>query len=153
MDIKRNRFRLVIPATILLLSSILVAVACGSGSNNPSPTTSTSSPSGVSFSKEIQPVFNNDCVVCHQGGSASGSLRLEPAYAFANLVGVQSIQAPGEFRVKAGAPDQSYLVAKLNGTQVQAGGNGVRMPYGAAPLSQTQIGLIQQWIEEGAKNN
>jgi len=70
-----------------------------------------------------------------------------------SLVGVQSTQSSVQLLVKAGAPEQSYLVAKLNGTPAQAGGGGVRMPYGAAPLSPAQIGIIQRWITEGAVNN
>jgi hypothetical protein len=68
-------------------------------------------------------------------------------------VGVASTEDPSELRVKAGAPDQSYILAKLNGTQVAAGGSGAQMPYNQPPLSSAQISLIQQWISEGAPNN
>jgi hypothetical protein len=90
--------------------------------------------------------------VCHQIQGEAG-LALEPNRSYNNLVGVQSTQSSTQLLVKAGAPEESYLLAKLNGTQAQAGGSGVRMPYGAAPLSQAQLNLIRQWITDGASNN
>ena len=50
-------------------------------------------------------------------------------------------------RVAPGAPDDSYLVHKIEGTAAQ----GQQMPpNGAAPLSQAEIGAIRQWITDGA---
>jgi len=136
----------------LVTFGVLGAAACSSGSKTTTSTTPTTSASGVSFSKDIQPIFNNYCVVCHQGAGQAG-LTLEPGVAYSKLVGVPSTESATELRVKAGSPDQSYLLAKLQGTQVQAGGSGAQMPYGGAPLSQAQISLIQQWITQGAPNN
>ena len=143
------RFLLMMLVASLTLS-VLLASACGSGSKTTTPATSTTS--GVSYSRDVQPIFNNYCVVCHQGAGQAG-LTLEPNVSYSKLVGVSSTESASELRVKAGSPDQSYLLAKLNGTQVQAGGSGAQMPYGAAPLSQAQISLIQQWIAAGAPNN
>ena len=150
------RYILTALAIALVLTSIVATVGCSSGSQTiaptTAPTTSTTTSSGVSYSNNIQPLFNTNCVVCHQG-AGQGGLTLEPNKSYSNLVGVQSTETSTELRVKAGAPDQSYLLAKLNGTQVQAGGSGAQMPYGAAPLPQAQISLIQQWISQGALNN
>jgi cytochrome c553 len=137
---------------IALTLALLVAPGCSSGSKTTASTTSNTSSTGVSYSRDIQPLFNSYCVVCHQGVGQAG-LTLEPNLSYSKLVGVPSTESATELRVKAGAPDQSYLLAKLNGTQVQAGGSGVQMPYGAAPLSQAQISLIQQWIAAAALNN
>jgi len=153
MNVQKNgaRFLLIMLATMLTMLALLAAPACSSGGKTSTPATSTPS-SGVSYSKDIQPIFNNYCVVCHQGAGQAG-LGLEPNVSYSKLVGVPSTQSSTELRVKAGAPDQSYLLAKLRGTQVQAGGGGTQMPQGAAPLSQAQISLIQQWISAGAANN
>ena len=148
-----TRFLLIILATVLAMSALLAGTACSSGSKTTTPTTSTTTASsGVSFSKDVQPIFNNNCVVCHQGAGQAG-LTLEPNLSYSKLVGVPSTESATELRVKAGSPDQSYIIAKLQGTQVQAGGSGAQMPYGAAPLSSAQISLIQQWITAGAPNN
>jgi hypothetical protein len=55
--------------------------------------------------------------------------------------------------VAPGDSDGSYLLHKLRGTQGEVGGGGLRMPYGALPLQQGQINLVQQWIEQGAPDN
>jgi mono/diheme cytochrome c family protein len=145
------RFLLKMLTTILMLSALLAGSACSTDGKTSTPASSTPS-SGVSYSRDIQPIFNNYCVVCHQGAGQAG-LGLEPNVSYSKLVGVPSTQSATQLLVKAGAPDQSYLLAKLKGTQVQAGGSGAQMPYGAAPLSQSQIGLVQQWIAAGAPNN
>ena len=150
---RRAKFLSLILATILTLSVLLVASACSSGSKTTAPATSSvTSSSVVSFSKDIQPIFNSNCVICHQGAGQAG-LTLEPNVSYSKLVGIASTESTTELRVKAGAPEQSYILAKLNGTQVQAGGSGARMPYGASPLPQSQINLVQQWVAEGAPNN
>ena len=108
----------------------------------------------ISYAKDVQVIFNTTCVVCHQGaGAGQSGLSLEPRVSYGNLVGVPSTENPKEMRVKAEAPDQSYIIAKLTGTQVAAGGGGAQMPYQAAPLSKAQIDLISQWITQGALNN
>jgi mono/diheme cytochrome c family protein len=144
------RFLLIILASILTLSALMAGSACSSGSKTTTP--STTSSTGVSYSKDVQSIFNSNCVVCHAGAGQAG-LTLEPGVSYGKLVGVPSTESASELRVKAGAPDQSYIIAKLQGTQVQAGGSGAQMPLNATPLSSSQISLIQQWITAGALNN
>lgn len=137
--------------TVIILGGPLVVYGCASAPT-PSPTpspTPTPTPSGLSFARDIQPIFNANCVVCHQGANGPGGLSLEPASAYKNLVNVKSTESP-LMRV---APDKSYIINKLLGTQGQAGGSGVQMPFGAAPLPQATVNVIQQWISQGAPNN
>ena len=50
-----------------------------------------------------------------------------------------------------GDPENSYLVQKLRG---DPGIVGLRMPRNGPPyLTDDQINLIKQWIQDGAKNN
>ncbi len=143
----------------LMVVAALAASACSSGtssSTTPKTTTSsstTTSTSGVSFSRDIQPIFNNNCVVCHTGTSGPQGLTLDTGKAYNNLVNVNSTEATSLKRVAPGSPDKSYLINKLLGTQTQAGGSGAQMPFGAQPLPQATISLIQQWITAGAPNN
>lgn len=59
-----------------------------------------------------------------------------------------STENPTVMRVKAGTAGDSYIIAKLTGTQVAAGGMGAQMPYNAAPLSQAQIDLIAGGVKQ-----
>jgi len=51
--------------------------------------------------------------------------------------------------IAPGDPEGSYLWAKLNGTQIEAGGDGSPMPLGV-PLDDATLAIIEQWILEGA---
>jgi hypothetical protein len=151
MNKQKSGLILVTLAAALTVLMLGIAPGCKTGSSS-NTTGMTTQASGVSFAKDVQPIFNNYCVVCHQGAGQAG-LTLEPNLSYSKLVGVPSTESATELRVKAGAPDQSYLLAKVNGTQATAGGIGAQMPYNAAPLSAANISLIQQWIAAGAPNN
>ena len=70
--------------------------------------------------------------------------------AYANLVGVPSIEQPARLRVAPGDPENSYIIHKLEGRQ---GITGVRMPLTGTPLTDGQIRVIERWIENGAPND
>ncbi len=106
----------------------------------------------VSFSKDIVPVLRTECAVCHLTGKEAGGIALAPKVAYANLVNVPAGEAK-LVRVKPGAPEQSYLMHKLDGTHLNAGGKGARMPFGAEPLDAATRDKIRAWIKAGALNN
>ena len=100
-------------------------------------------------------VFTPICSGCHNGsqpanGPLPGSQNLTAGQAFLNIVGLGSREQPALMRVKAGDPDNSYLVHKVEGA---AGISGAQMPFGGPPLSQAQIDEIRSWIASGAPNN
>ena len=105
---------------------------------------------------DIQPVLDVHCVQCHLYESQQGGLMLEQGEAHAELVDAPSTQAPMP-RVVPGDPDASYLMHKLRGTHLQAGGSGLRMPFGGeaggSTLGAAQIELIADWIRAGAPDN
>lgn len=79
-------------------------------------------------------------------------MKLHPAAAWASLVKVASTESPLR-RVEPGAPGKSYLMHKLDGTHLDAGGQGVQMPFGAPPLEPEVRERIRAWIAAGAPNN
>ncbi len=100
-------------------------------------------------------VFTPICSGCHSGsnppgGALPGSQNLTAGNSFAALVGVASLEQPALRRVKAGDPDNSYLIQKLEGA---AGISGSRMPLGGPFLDQATIDQIKSWISSGAPNN
>ncbi len=107
----------------------------------------------VSFQKDIVPVLKTRCATCHLTGQEAGNMALHPRAAYANLVEVPSIEAADMLRVKPGEPNQSYLLRKLEGTHLDAGGSGVQMPLGQAPLDAAMLAKFRAWIEAGAADN
>ncbi|NMG42496.1 hypothetical protein GPA22_01940 [Aromatoleum toluvorans] len=106
----------------------------------------------VSFTKDVVGVFKRQCVACHMTGEEQGQLGLAPGLAYAGLVSVAS-RGSGLPRVAPGEPERSYLVHKLQGTHLDQGGSGERMPMGQEPLAERDIALVRDWIAAGAKNN
>jgi hypothetical protein len=111
---------------------------------------------GVKLSTDVQPILTANCAVsgCHVGNSPPEGMNLSQGLTFSNTVNVGSRQSALD-RVEPSNPDLSYLVHKIQGTQLDPGVGGQfnRMPRNADPLPQSQIDLIRQWITEGAKNN
>ena len=110
---------------------------------------------GPTLLDDIQPIFTATCALsgCHVGSNPEEGLNLSAGQTFANIVNVPSRQLPSMDRVTPSRPDSSYLVLKLTGMHLDAGGSGVQMPKGGTPLSMDQLGTIGRWILNGALNN
>ncbi len=93
----------------------------------------------ISFATEIQPIFNNNCIACHNG-TLNPDLRVGNSYNALMALPVGSI-IPGN-------ADGSELMGMLNH---EAGADNPMPPD--APISSSKINLIRQWINQGAKNN
>ena len=149
---------------VLLLS--LPALACDSGSGDTTGTDTTGDGDGdpstsgdgdgdgtLSYAADIQPIFDSNCVsACHTPGGVAELTLLLDGDSYAKVVGAASTQAAGVKIVDPGSSASSYLVDKLRGTQVAAGGNGGRMPsVPADPLDEATIMMmIESWIDLGA---
>lgn len=106
---------------------------------------------GPNFDRDIQPIFDTNCVTCHQAAGASGGLNLESGTAYKSIVSVKSGESPLVY-IAAGKPENSYLVRKLEGTHIQAGGSGERMPL-TGPLDSKSLAVIREWVKAGAKKD
>jgi hypothetical protein len=93
-------------------------------------------------------IFSPRCAqsFCH-GESMQMGLDLRPGQSFSFLVDVPALQVPSLDRVEPFAPDDSYLVCKIEDCPGNAGG---LMPVTGAPLTEEEIGAIREWILMGA---
>lgn len=138
-------------------AATLVLTACsgtdsgGSAPSNGDAGTDATATAPSAFETDIAPIIATSCVTCHLTGQEAGNMALVPAKVRESLVAVPAVGAPGLQRVVPGDPDKSYLVMKLEGTQLEHGGTGARMPFGNPPLPTEQIAKIRQWIANGAK--
>ncbi len=105
----------------------------------------------ISFKKQIQPIFDANCVACHQSGSAQEGLVLEEGKAYASLIRKPSHQANMAL-ILPGSPQESYLLHKADGSQVSVHGRGERMPLGGK-LDPQELELLRAWVAAGAENN
>lgn len=99
----------------------------------------------ISFSTQIQPIIQARCIECHatggQGYQASG-LSMET---------YDSLMKGTKFGpvIKPGDSVSSTLMRLIEGKADPS----IRMPHGKQPLTDEQIKLFKEWINQGAKNN
>ena len=117
------------------------------GSSGGSSGTGSSGPFTADFESIQENVFTPICSPCHSGANAPHGLMLDAAHSYADLVGVPSVEVPTFDRVKAGDPDSSYIILKLEDSNLIAG---AQMPLGETPLTPAVIDVIRQWITNGA---
>lgn len=99
----------------------------------------------VSFEKDVQPIFDQNCISCHPN---SGDLSLKSGSSYDNLVNVISPEY-GIARVSPFYKDSSVICMKLHGVEDY----GFLMPLNGIPLESEEIKTIEDWIEQGAINN
>lgn len=107
------------------------------------------------FSADIQPIFDRSCafIGCHAASDLfppGEGMVLTADTSWQALVGTGSSQIPTLLRVAPSAPDSSYLLRKLIGSE---GNLGEQMPLGGPFLGAGDLALIRLWIEQGALNN
>ncbi|MGA9210270.1 MAG: c-type cytochrome domain-containing protein [Terriglobales bacterium] len=90
------------------------------------------------FSSDIAPILQKNCLACHSSAAKMGGFVME-SY---DLLMKGGKDGP---TIVPGRSEQSRLVQMLEG-KVQP-----RMPFGADPLPATDIAALKAWIEAGAK--
>lgn len=93
---------------------------------------------------DVQRMVNSRCVTCHQNAAPAGNLSLQRGTAPGSLIDQPSDQSELVY-VKPGSLEDSYLFRKLEGTHLEAGGSGQRMPLGGS-LSESDLAIIETWI-------
>jgi hypothetical protein len=131
-------------------TSFTLNVSVTDGKSDPVVRTVTVPVTVPRYAADLQPVWNNVCTSCHGSG---GGLSLAAASSHSNLVDVTARAAACNTlsRVKPGAPDDSVLVRKLEGTMC-----GNRMPRNNPTYFSANPGLlvrVRSWILAGAAND
>ena len=120
-------------AVLIIVLLLIILISCDKDSQ-----------SGVSYAFDIQPIFNLRCTSCH-GDPGTNDLNLS---SYETLMAGNSLNGPV---VIPGDADNSILYDAIANDQPASVSS--RMPEGETPLSDTQIQLIEDWINEGAKDN
>lgn len=93
----------------------------------------------VDFSRDIKPILNENCTVCHGG--------VKKAAEFSLLFPEEALKPSksGKPPIVPGEPDESLLVRRVEATDPSE-----RMPLDHPALAPEQIDLLRRWIEQGA---
>jgi mono/diheme cytochrome c family protein len=108
---------------------------------------------GVTFTKDIKPLFDNSCVRCHGAERAKGDLR---------LTSLELVLKGGEHGkvVVAGSSEKSKLVHAVGRLNDDIAMPPKPDPRAASkkkqgpppkPLTTDEVALVRAWIEQGAK--
>lgn len=101
-------------------------------------TASASDAGTPTFSTQIAPILQKNCLACHSSSAKMGGLVME------TFDGLMKGGAHGQ-AIVPGKADDSRLVQMLEG-KVQP-----RMPFGGEPLPDADIATIKAWINAGAR--
>jgi mono/diheme cytochrome c family protein len=124
-----------------LLTAISAAVSLSAADVDVSKLPPAATKTGLTFDKDIKPIFEKSCVKCHGAEKQKGKLRLDSLEA--SLKGGEN----GESIVKGNSAKSPlvHTIARLDPDSAMP-------PDGKGdPLTKEQIGVIRAWIDQGAK--
>ena len=96
-------------------------------------------PTLISFAKQVAPLLEQRCSRCHAGANARGNLDLSSYAAMGQGGQNGALLIPG-------SAARSLMLGRVATPNAQ-----LRMPKGGASLTATEIGLLAQWVDQGAK--
>lgn len=124
-------------SALLLISALLICAGCENLYDI----------KNVSYKDDIQPILNDNCVICHSSELESGNINFET---YADLMNSRYFNRNTPVAI-AGSAEESrlYLVVHSNKKSI------VMPPpnSGISKLSDFEITKIKVWINEGANNN
>jgi hypothetical protein len=101
----------------------------------------------ISYATQVQPIFNSTCGggFCHTNGDNVNGVNLD---SYQNTINSEGLNY-GSLIVVPNDAANSPLVDKLGSNPDE----GKRMPQGRPALSNSEIGTIIAWINQGAQDN
>ena len=97
----------------------------------------------VDFARDIQPILNANCVECHGGVKAAGDVSFVYQDRVVNFIGDSGVPI-----VTPGKPDDSELIYRITTNDED---DRMPPPDEHEALSDDEIALFKQWINEGAE--
>lgn len=97
------------------------------------------SPQPVDFLREIQPILRDNCYECHAGTTQEGGLNLG--------IKTQALRGgDSDAAILLGKSEKSLLIQLVSGADQDR----LMPPEGNKPLTEEQINLLRDWIDQGA---
>ncbi len=127
--------------TLTIGSMLALSLAVVHAAVDPTKLPAASKKTGVTFDKDIKPLFEASCTKCHGAEKQKAKLRLDT---------VAAIMRGGENGkvIEVGNSAKSVLIHAASGLDADT----AMPPEGKAkPLTAEQLGLVRAWIDQGAK--
>jgi hypothetical protein len=103
----------------------------------------------------VFPIFEAKCVNCHWKGTPIGFQLQNPFDATTGMVGRATdwTMARNTILIAPGHPEQSFLVDKVQATDLNPDTEGAGMPLDPPLVTSTELTSIRTWIQNGANND
>ncbi|HEX4646899.1 MAG TPA: c-type cytochrome domain-containing protein, partial [Verrucomicrobiae bacterium] len=112
---------------------------------DPSKLPPASSQTGVTYAKDIKPIFDKSCIKCHGSEKQKSKLRLDSLSAAIkggengpDIIAGKSDKSPLVYFVAHVGDEDDFMPPPQEKSKVP-------------PLTKEQVGLIRAWIDQGAK--
>jgi hypothetical protein len=130
---------------LVLAGTLAISFIASAVDIDPSKLPPPSTRQGLTFDKDIKPLFDKSCVDCHGAEKPKGKLRLD------TLAGTLKGSVDGKV-LEPGKSAQSFLVANI----AYLGDEDDFMPPPKdvkkyPKFTAEQVGLVRAWIDQGAK--
>jgi mono/diheme cytochrome c family protein len=114
----------------------------------------------VSYARDVKPIFQQRCVICHYAGGIVGYDLVDPFDPEHGVVGranswQENHGSSYALLVKPGDPDASFLIYKVAHDPQDFDGekNGGPMPAVIQRATDDELANIKRWISDGANND
>jgi len=133
----------------VIFFSMLSLIGC-SVTTEPEETNSLPNNTSVTFTSVQKEVFDKSCALagCHSGVDAAAGMNLSAGSAYANLINIVSVRNAIFVRVQPGNSANSFIIKMLRNT-----GENTRIMPPSGTLNESSIQLVENWINNGAKND
>ena len=128
--------------TTLLLTSLSAALGLRAADFDAAKLPPASTQAGVTYEKDIKPLFERSCFKCHGAEKQKGKLRLDSLEA--TLKGGSN--GPG---FEKGASAKSTFVASV--ARLMSEDENMPPEGKGKPFSKEEVGLLRAWIDQGTK--
>src|SRR5215472_7323543 len=147
-------------AVVCVLAASVALTRCGSSDGSPKGRMSAGSAqraaeAQVSFANDIQPIFDNRCINCHNPDLFRGSMDLTAENSYANLVNQPTsdtcmMTVPDSVRVVPCDTESSMLWRKALPDDRRCGRPMPLLTDGLGVIAPDDFALIELWIAQGA---
>lgn len=93
----------------------------------------------IDYNMQVKPILNKRCITCH------GGVKREADFSLLFRKDALAKAKSGKLAIIPGDAEHSELVKRINDPDPEE-----RMPYKKDPLTQDEIKILTQWIEQGA---
>lgn len=142
---------------LLAAAALLLAACAPPKKDTPDAAGDGAAPAGVSYARDIRPMFVAVCNDCHHPTSAIGYDFTNPFDPQKGIIGrANSWASQGSMYPKIVDPGNaaaSSIVAKVSRTDLDAHVDGSPMPFEVPRLTPAEVDSVRQWIASGANND